>query len=856
MNRKALVLSLFFFSGISGLVYEVVWMRHLGVIFGNTVYATSTILAGFMGGLAIGSYLFGRLADRKLNLLKLYGWVEIAVGGIALLFPFILRSVTPLYVWYADVSALSYHKLSFVHALLIVCVIFLPTVLMGGTLPILTKYLSREFSSLGRNLSLLYGLNTLGAVLGCAAAGLVLIGSIGVNRTTWLAVAVNLAVGLTALFLSRSSPAVAAPAPPEDAAAEGAAAYPAWIRRTVLWLFALSGFTAMAYEVLWTRVLVFLTGGTAYAFTVMLTTYLSGLALGSVLAVRLVDRSKRLVEAFSVLQMLVGLGILATLAATPQVLGALGSILFRESSLRYGDLSSFLALQAVLSLVFIFPFTVLMGMCLPVAGKICTTSYRETGKGIGITYFADTIGCIAGALAAGFLLIPAFGTLVSLRSLAIGNLAIGALALACTGTAGGPFRFSPKRALTLAVLTALVAVVAGRSIPNDTFTDVFTAPGSRLAYVNEDVGGTVTIEQYKDYKTISINGINVAGTDLTFETTQKLQAHLALLLHPNPRRVMQIGFGSGGTAWSISTHPVAQIDCVEITAAMLKAREQMQEVNHGILRDPRVHVFIDDARSYMLKSKAGYDAILSDSIHPRRAGNGTLYSVDYFRLCKARLNRGGIFSAWLPIYGLSLEDYRVTVRSLKEVFPHVYLFHTPVGRNEWTIILGTLEPLRIDLDSIRRKLAQPAVRDDLSAIFINREQDVLDCFLLGDRTLDRLIGTSRVLNTDDFPYLEYIAAKSSIVTSREELLKPLYRELVACREDVFPYVTGIRPGTRDALEKSYASAFHAMKGRLYELDGPAAAPAALNAYKTALELDPENYVVRDLLPKPPANPAF
>ena len=848
MNRKHTILLIFFASGFSGLVYEVVWMRLLALVFGNTVYATAIVLAGFMGGLAIGSLLFGRWADRHPNPLRLYGTLEILIGGSALVFPAVLHSLTPLYLWVARASGAAGHPVAFLQTVMILAILSVPAALMGGTLPVLAKHLGRDFARMGRSLSLLYGLNTFGAVLGCAAAGLLLIGMIGMRATTWIAVAVNLAVGVAALLLSRT-PATTAEtcAADTDLSAPVEAIAPSSVRHTAVVLLAVAGFTAMAYEVLWTRVLVFLMGGTTYAFTMMLIAYLCGLAIGSVIAARFVDRNRRLLQTFGVFQALIGGGMLAALVFAPQLFQSLGNLLRWEASLPHAGLIRFITLQTLLTFGFLFPFALLMGLCFPVVGKLCAGSYRTAGTRIGFAYFADTIGCVAGSLAAGFFLIPRCGTLGGLAILGVLNLLVGAIAMGWAHPPAGVARFSPGRLATALAVATLLAFAGWRNICGDAFASVFTTPGSRLTYFNEDVGGTVTIEQFPSFRTISINGVNVAGTHLAFETTQKLQAHLALLLHRDPRRVLQIGFGSGGTAYAITRHPVAQVDCVEITAAVLKARDQFREVNHGVTDDARVRVRIDDARSYLVACTNRYDAILSDSIHPIRAGNGGLYSVDYFRLCRASLKPDGIFSAWLPIYGLSLADYRVTVRSLRAVFPHVYLFHTPAGRNEWSIILGTNRPLQFDLAILRRRLAREEIRADLAVIHIARAEDLLDTFLVGDQTLDAFLGPSRVVNTDDFPYLEYVAPLSVLGDSREGLLLPLYRELVRQREDVQPYVAVPDAADGEGLRKSFLATGHALQARLAELGGPDMSDTMKRELKAAIELDPANPAAREIV---------
>jgi spermidine synthase len=847
-SQKVLVLTLFFASGFSGLVYEVVWMRQLSLIFGNAVYASATVLAGFMGGLAIGGFFFGRVADRTPSPLRLYGILELLIGVFALLFPLLLKALLPVYLWYARVSGASYHSLSFAQAVLLVLVLLIPTAFMGGTLPLLIQYLTRETSALGRNLGLLYGLNTAGAVLGCAAAGFILIAAVGIQETTRIAVAVTMLVGVVAIIFSRGSIATKtegiAERPPDGVARMN---YPAWCTRLLLVLLGIAGLTGMAYEVLWTRVLTFLTGTTTYAFTIMLTTYLCGLALGGVVTAWFTDRSQRLLEVFGVLQSLLGLSVLATLGLTPFVLKSLNSLIFHGSAMRFSDFASFILLEGGVSLIFVLPGAILMGMTFPVAAKIYAASRGHAGSGVGVSYFTDTFGAIGGSLLAGFCFIPWFGTLHSLTLLALINMAIGVAAFCCRS--GAQITFSAARFGALGLALAVVAFLVRDGIPANTFSGVFVPSDARLTYFDEDIGGTVTIEDYGDHRTISINGVNVAGTDVKFQTTQKLQAHLALLIHPKPEKVLQIGFGSGGTAWAISRHPVKQIDCVEITAAVIKANDKFPESNHGVLGDKRVHVRIDDARSYLVKTDETYDAILSDSIHPRLAGNGGLYCVDYFRLCRKHLNTNGIFSAWLPYYGLSLEDFRVAVRSLKAVFPHVYLFHSPMGRTEWTIILGTLEPLELDVASLQQKMAVPTVADDLKVIAVNRVEDLLDCFLLGDGHLAQFLDGGQTLNTDDFPYLEYIAARSAIRSSREGLLPPIYSQFVQCREDVFPYLTNTPSAWLPDIQKSWESSALVLQARLDELGETTNANEIRKTLQEALQLDPHNNVARNLLEK-------
>jgi spermidine synthase len=853
--HRRLVLLLFLASGFSGLVYEVVWMRLLSLVFGNTAYATAVVLAGFMGGLAVGGLWLGRVADRQANPLRFYAILEFGVAACGLLFPLVLLAVTPLYIHLARQCGTASHPPLLLQAAGCALLVALPAAVMGGTLPVLARHLARDKQAVGHNLGALYGLNTLGAVLGCAAAGLWLIGAIGMRATTLLAVAINAAVGAAALWLATKSAAL--PREGETLAAAGATAStpaPAGVRRTALALLLVSGFVSMACEVLWVRVLTFLTGGTTIAFTVMLVAYLCGLAAGGLLAARLADRLRRPLAMLGTAQALAGVCTLAMLAAAPALLDALARLLRWSAQQPHGSLVQFAALQGTLAFGVLFPLATLMGICFPLAAKLCVDETQSAGTRVGFAYFADTIGCVAGALLAGFALIPWLGTLAGLACVSALSLLAGATAWAWRNGRDGRPTFSLLRlAVAQAAALALGALVWAGIRP-DAFARIFSTPGSRLTYFREEVTGTVTIEAFPDYRTLSINGVNVAGTHLAFETTQKLQAHLALLLHPQARRVLQVGFGSGGTAWAVARHPVERIDCVEIAAAVLQANAQFRDVNHNVLADPRVHVYLDDARSYLVATTNRYDAILSDSIHPIRAGNGGLYSANYFRLCRARLKDDGIFSAWLPIHGLSLEDYRVTVRSLRAVFPHVYLFHTPVGRNEWTIILGLNHPLQFDVAGLQARLSRPDVCADLSRIRLSRMEDLLATFLAGDRTLPAFLGSGRTINTDDLPYLEYVAPRSMLAGTRAGLLLPLYGELLEKREEIGPYLVSAEGDATARIQRAFVATGRALRARLAEFEGPDAdAEGTIQAeLRAALAQDPENAAAREIAARHPA----
>jgi spermidine synthase/tetratricopeptide (TPR) repeat protein len=385
-----------------------------------------------------------------------------------------------------------------------------------------------------------------------------------------------------------------------------------------------------------------------------------------------------------------------------------------------------------------------------------------------------------------------------------------------------------------------------------------------IEWLQEGIDGTVTVETAKGKgdaltgtggdRRLAINGVNVAGTRIDFQTTQKLQAHLALLVRAGSERVLQVGFGSGGTAYSISRHPVKRIDCVELSRAVIAAAPQFEETNHGVLDDDRVHLHVEDARSYVKHAPHAYDVILSDSTHPILAGEGLLYSVDYLRDCAARLKPDGIFSTWLPIYGMRLAEVKVIVRSIREAFPYTYIWHTSVERNEWCIVHGMRQPLRIDYGRFAREAAIPEVRQDLAQIGLDSPDTLLALLLYDHEAVNKWLRDVDQLNTDDNGYLEFVGPRGARqfhhARTRNFLLT--FPDLVLSAEgSILDYVVG--PGGdgapwRQRIRREVSANQHILAGRLYEFGRQDSYMLlARMEYQKALEVAPGHYVAQRML---------
>lgn len=853
----ALVHVLFFFSGAAGLVYEVVWMRMLSFVFGNTTYAVSVVLATFLGGLAIGAWAYGRVADRRSDLLKVYGMLEVGAAAIALAMPFLLLGVlTPVYTWVYQRAGESAVALTVARLVLSGVVLVVPAVLLGGTLPVLVRFLVRQDSGMEAYIGRLYGLNTLGAVAGSFAAGFVFMPFLGMRWSNASGAAIGIVVGIAALLLHRRLGAGAGPAvgwKPRRQAAEGellAGVPVGWL----LGAFALSGFAALAYEVLWARLLAYYFEGFVYAFSAMLCVYLLGLALGSLAYSLILSRSCRPIRLFVILEVVIGMAAAATIPVflMLQRVDAEGM----KASFWGHTAWTFIAAAAIM----LVP-TMLIGAVFPLVCGVWARATGRVGSSVGGVYLVNTIGTVLGSLGAGFVLIPAAGTRAGLFLMGGLNVFAGLMVWAASGRRG--WRRAVRGAAAVAAPAALVVAMNQGFTARDLAQVYAHGQAIAIEWVNEGIDGTVTIERPQREtdalygmgtdRRLSVNGVNVAGTRFDFHTTQKLQAHLGLLVNPGAERVLQIGFGSGGTAYSASLHPVERIDCVEISKAVLSAAPRFEETNHGVLEDPRVHLYIEDARSFVKHSPHAYDVILSDSTHPALAGEGLLYSVDYLRDCADRLKPTGIFSTWLPVYSLSVEDTKVTVRSIREVFPYVYIWHTSIGRNEWCIVHGMKQPLAIDYDAFAGEMNLPAVADDLAMIGLSRPEQVLGLLLYDHRAVDRWVGDDGPLNTDDNGYLEFVGPRSALFARSRKLLWVLTFPDIALNAggSVLDYVEGA--GEADApwmqrLQREEAANRLMLSGRLYEFARQDRYDIlAYMAYRRALGLSPDHFVARTML---------
>ncbi|MGQ9730859.1 MAG: fused MFS/spermidine synthase [Candidatus Zipacnadales bacterium] len=764
----ALILTCFFFSGAAGLIYEVVWARRLTLIFGVTVLSHSTVLAAFLGGLAVGSLIFGRLADRRRDLLRVYAILEALVGLFCFATPYLFALVEHGYVIIHPTLEHQLWLLRLVRFGLAALVMFVPTMLMGGTLPVLSRARIRRLGQVGTEVGVLYGVNTLGAVLGAVAAGFFLLPTVGLKGSIYLAAVINLAVALTAFALSivhhDAHGAVVVPVPPREGPTN-------WLAYgSLLVAYGISGTAALIYEVVWTRVLSLAFGTSVYAFSGMLAAFLAGIALGSLVPatrrLRWVDRLQQPLVWFG----LVEVAIAAVVTAVTPVLDGLPFVflaLFRWIGPRFLLLE--LAHVSVAFLIMV-PAAGLMGFAFPLVARLATEHLRTVGRRLSAIYAANTCGTVVGSFAAGFILIPLIGARWTLAVAVALNLLVGLVCLTAKLRAQSCL---PMVGLVLAGLVGLGWAVMpdwNREVLSSgvyVYPRFYSAGNARklmqekeLLYYRDALTASISVTRIqtpvheKPILSLQINGkTDASSADLS---TQLILGHLPTLLCAKPRSALVIGLASGCTLGALEAHPeYERLDCVEIEPEMVRVTDFFRELNRDCLNDPRARLFLNDALNYVLVSRTQYDVITSEPSNPWIAGIGNLFTLEHFRLCRNRLTPEGVFCQWVPIYNLAPEDFRCIAATFLEVFPQASLWIFPAMPSD-AYLIGTLKPFQVNVAQITQRMQQLQVGHDLRAAKLRDVWDILTGYVLGPQQLATL-SYGAPLNTDDFPLLEFSA---------------------------------------------------------------------------------------------------
>ncbi len=778
MQRIALLLVgiIFFISGALALVYEVTWARMLAREFGSDAVAIAIVVAVFMLGLGLGARLAGRLGDRLRNPLRAYGFLEIGLSLYVLASPLLIGLFLPVLGLLGHGAIENIWLLNGARAVLGLLVLLPPTLLMGAGLPLVIRF-AMDMARNGPSAAVgLYAINIVGAVVGVLAAGFWLLPVMGMTSLLQMAALANLVLGLCVLALSRSVEDSSRSRRDVPATTEGAMGQGGMNLVAAVFLV---GLASMACQLAWTRVIVLVVGGSAYAFATILAVFLVGLGLGAWLATVIARKS-----ADRVVIWFLGAGLAAIIAVfvSTMVLPTLPGFFLEHFDPDLADSRwSLLQTQVLVAAALFLAPVVFMGMLFPLILRVALATMDRPADVTGKLYLANTAGCVVGAMAAGLALIPAIGILPTLL-IAIGaicyavllvhsgstglraQVALGAVLIA--GYGAGWFVVPPWNALVMASGISEYARAYQQFSSDDLAARL--AQRSELLYYRD--GRTATVSVMRNLRRsdlyIATNG-KVDGSSDFDMPTQKLSAHLPMLIHADPRDVAVVGMGTGSTAGSASLHPeVERIDVIEIEPAMVEGARWFAQYNHRVHEHPNVNIRMTDGRLHLSLSSNQYDVITSQPSNPWIAGVASLFTREYFELGARALKPDGVFAQWIQVYDMSPDNLRSVVRTFNEVFPYTWLSVTIPGSD--VLLVGSGRPIELDPERITERMAHDPVRQDLVShgVEIRNAWELLSRVWIGPQEIERFAGDARV-HHDDWPFLMYEAPLTRYEDTRE-----------------------------------------------------------------------------------------
>ncbi|MFH1539382.1 MAG: fused MFS/spermidine synthase, partial [bacterium] len=806
-SARRVILLCFFLTGLSGIIYEIVWVRQFTLVFGNTVFAVGAVLAAFMAGLGIGGYVFGVRIEKSGHPILYYGVLELMVGVYALALPFLLKileSSSPgvLAALHDSRSALFLFKFVVSFALL-----FLPTFFMGASLPLMTHYFVRRRAVFGNVVSFLYGLNTLGAVFGVFLATFAMLPYAGVTRTIQMAFTINAGVGLLAILQYFKLKSVR-----EDSTLDVAETPGEQFRRNhpaVLLVVLLSGFMAMVFEVAWTRTIALLIGSSIYSFSLILLTFLLGIAIGGFICSRFYRGGRR--GTFGTLafcQMAAVVSAAVVLPALPFVTSYMVLVvpkLALQPALMFA--SNFL----VCTFLLLIP-TIFLGISFPMAAELYVDRAERSARTVGKVYLFNTFGTIGGSILAGFVLIPVIGVRNTLVLALASGIASGLVAFAFAS--GVPML---RRALGVVLPIAVAGIVAvspfwkkeimtsgsflyaanlaGMRVPGSLVEKIKMRAGN-IVYYHDGAVSTVSVHSTKEHLFLKVNGKTDASTGSDMYT-QVLSAYIPMLFRPGASDVLMIGIGSGTTAGMILQFPVEKVKCVEIEKSVARGSRYFKKVNEEYWKDERNEIILEDARNFLLLDGNKYDVIISEPSNPWMAGVASLYTVEAFSSLRDHLKPGGIVCQWFQKYRISEYDLGIALSTFADVFPHVYIFR---GAPDDLLLIGSKEQFSLDYRDVQSYLdTLPRVKKGLKEFGIGDALSLLVSSYVADKQyIRKSFKHISLRQTDDTPYLEFFAPLDMFVMPHDFLGKNYWKSL-----DDIPAV--FNAGDEDFTRETYLS---------------------------------------------------
>lgn len=786
--KYKLILFAFAVSNMASLIYQISWIKNLSYIFGTSVYAMGAVLSCFMAGLAIGSFIIGKQSDKHPNPVKLFAYIEIAIGLYALATPFLISRLHYPYGYLNEIfgnSWMFYLMLS----CLTFAILIIPTALIGGTFPLMSRIYTKRINNIGQNVGLIYSIDTVFAAIGGLAAGFLLIPWIGINGTIAVAALFNIGAGVILFMIVNKNERIIKKEPSVKLKRPFASYITHYkaignsfshLDKIILLAFFLSGFAALTSEIVWSRFLSLALGTSVYAISIITSTFLIGLSLGSLIAGKYINRYKDLIPLFAYIECGIGISSLLML------------IFFDKLDMPYLYLyhimdSFYPFMFALFILVFIIMLipTLLMGATLPLVSKIITGRIENVGLEIGTIFSLNTFGAIFGSFLASFMLIPVIGMTKTGAFGAFVNIGIGVIVFVAYIRTND--QYPRKRFYSMASAAVILFLLIWVSTINPLFAGAYyhgtrmddlqswkdVKENTEVLYHDEGLYSSVSVTRENGYTSLRINGKPDSSNAPADLFTEYMLGYIPLFASNNPKDVMMIGLGGGFTLHSISNfNEINTIDVVEINPLVVSVtKDYFSQYNNDALNDSRVNLIIADARNHLLTNDKKYDVITSEPSNIWSWGEGGLFTREMYEIVRSDLNDEGIFCQWMPLYEHNINDFKIFLSTFQSVFPYTDLWI--MGSD--AMLIGSNEPITYDYGKIRNHVYQ---NEDINEDFVTMSNVLVtqgkyrllnNIFIPYWMSNDDIKTFSNgVINTDNHPILEFSTAKNTIYRQKQD----------------------------------------------------------------------------------------
>ena len=805
-----------FISGAASLVYELIWIRQLSLVFGGTLYAISAVLCAFMTGLALGAWGIGLLLSHRnkqkktVNLVLLYGLIEGLIGLYGLFFPYGLELISGFYAPIVNGTIELGFLLHWIEFFLSTALMLPATICMGATLPLIGSWsIGKNSERIISDISILYSLNTFGAVAGCLYTQTIALKYFGVSATNLTAIGMNflvflLCTPLRSYFIKNSSSKT--PAIKYKINRVSSSAPDRKFSLLLIFIFAYSGMAALASEILWTRVLVFPMGTTLNSFALILATFLFGIALGSIMADKLLGNSNHILK-FLLIQLSIAISCIAILPLFENI----HEWTSKADQLFY-DLDNIalktIGIRSLFAFGLMFLPTLGFGLSFPLANRININLFKTNSKTLGNTYALNTVGATLGTIITPFILIPFMGIRMSLFVI------YSILIFLCLVAMAIHFKWNDKNFVKSGFIATTI-IFLGYMWSNPKISteqlgihnlarigiDTQKHQLNLIEYIEGDFSTLSVIENKKSKaRTLYMNGFSTATVSDSIGGSDYMQAmgFIPMVLHPNPKKALVICFGTGNTTGTVSLFPGVQVDGIEIDKNVLSLAHHFSKWNHNAQKKKNIHMYIQDGRTFTRWTQNKYDVITLEPMSPIQAGTVNLYSREFYQLTAERLNKDGLMMQWLPLHLVGPDDAKSILKTFKEVYPHTSIWNSFLTRI--VLLVGSKEEIALDKIRFEELMRVPEIQNSAQQIGINTFLDFTDFFLTDASKVNSFMQNADLI-TDDRPLLEFSPAT---------LLPPLKLEVdetflnyLKYRIGNYPQVRGMMPSEKRRWKKDF-----------------------------------------------------